>query len=111
MTTRRRIGDRFAASAAAVDQHLTTRDLARRWQVSVKKLENDRWRGGGVPFVRIGSAVRYRLSDVLAFEEASLDPVAHPRRNQTESCRDVYAAAAPWRQGDALNRRCAVLAV
>ena len=77
MSTRRRTeqlrtGDRFAGSAAAVDQHLTTRDLARRWQVSVKKLENDRWRGGGVPFVRIGSAIRYRLSDILAFEESSL---------------------------------------
>ena len=71
-TERRRTGDRFGASAAAADQHLTTRDLARRWQVSVKKLENDRWRGGGVPFVRIGSAVRYRLSDILAFEESSL---------------------------------------
>ena len=57
-----------------MDQHLTTRDLARRWQVSVKKLENDRWRGEGVPFVRIGSAVRYRLCDVLAFEEARLVP-------------------------------------
>ena len=77
MTTRRRTeqprtADRFGASAAPVDQHLTSRDLARRWQVSVKKLENDRWRGGGVPFIRIGGAVRYRLSDVLAFEESSL---------------------------------------
>ena len=77
MSTRRyteqlRTGDRFAASAAGSDQHLTTRDLARRWKVSVKKLENDRWRGGGLPFIRIGGAVRYRLSDVLAFEESSL---------------------------------------
>jgi hypothetical protein len=77
MTRRRQIGQQATrnhseAGSTPIDQHLTTRDLARRWQVSVKKLENDRWRGGGVPFVRIGAAVRYRLADVLAFEEASL---------------------------------------
>jgi len=54
------------------DTFLKPGELAARWRISVKKLENDRWRGEGVPFVRIGSAVRYRLCDVLAFEEARL---------------------------------------
>jgi hypothetical protein len=76
MTTRHQITqgtrDHSEVGSTPIDQHPTTRDLARRWQVSVKKLENDRWRGGGVPFVRIGAAVRYRLSDILAFEESSL---------------------------------------
>src|SRR5271166_6841859 len=44
MTKRRRTeqlrsSGRLEASLAPIDQHLTTRDLARRWQVSVKKLE------------------------------------------------------------------------
>lgn len=52
---------------------LTSQELARRWNVSLKKLEADRWRGTSpIPFLRIGTAVRYRLSDVLAFEETSL---------------------------------------
>lgn len=52
---------------------LTSQELARRWNISLKKLETDRWRGTSpVPFLRIGAAVRYRLSDVLAFEERSL---------------------------------------
>ena len=54
------------------DTFLKPGELAARWRMSLKKLENDRWRGAGVPFVRIGSAVRYRLCDVVAFEEARL---------------------------------------
>jgi hypothetical protein len=38
----------------------------------VKTLRNARVSGGYVPFVKIGRSVRYRLSDVLAFEQAAL---------------------------------------
>lgn len=51
---------------------LTQRQLADRWSVSTKKLEADRLKGCGCPYVKLGSAVRFRLSDVLAFEEANL---------------------------------------
>jgi hypothetical protein len=47
---------------------LTTRDLAQRWQVNVGSLANDRSARRGVPYVKIGSAVRYRLRDVEVFE-------------------------------------------
>jgi hypothetical protein len=47
---------------------LTTRDLAQRWQVNAGSLANDRSAGRGVPYVKIGGAVRYRLSDVEVFE-------------------------------------------
>jgi hypothetical protein len=40
--------------------------------VSVRTLQAARVKGGGVPFVRIGRAVRYRLEDVLAYEHARL---------------------------------------
>jgi len=38
----------------------------------MKTLRNWRVRGEGPKFLKIGRLVRYRLSDVLAWEEASL---------------------------------------
>jgi len=34
---------------------------------STATLERDRWRGGGIPFIKVGRAVKYRKSDVLAW--------------------------------------------
>lgn len=34
---------------------------------STATLERDRWAGGGIPFIKIGRAVKYRKSDVLAW--------------------------------------------
>lgn len=42
--------------------------LAVRWGMSAKTLRNLRVAGGHVPFVRLGRLVRYRLSDVEAWE-------------------------------------------
>ena len=50
----------------------TPRDLARRLKVSEKKLSHDRLAGRGVPYLKIGRLVRYRLADVIAYEEAQL---------------------------------------
>lgn len=47
---------------------LTTAQLAARWQCSPKKLANDRWAGGGCPYVKIGSLVRYPLDAVERHE-------------------------------------------
>jgi hypothetical protein len=52
--------------------HLTETQLAERWQISVRTLQAARVKGGGVAFVRIGRSVRYRLEDVLAYEQARL---------------------------------------
>ncbi len=52
--------------------HLTESQLARRWGISQKKLQADRLKGIGCPFVKIGRAVRYRQGDVLAYEAARL---------------------------------------
>jgi hypothetical protein len=35
---------------------------------STGNIERDRWLGRGVPFIRIGHAIRYRKSDYLAWE-------------------------------------------
>lgn len=51
---------------------LTERDLADRHRLSVKALQSHRSSGKGVPFIKLGRSVRYRLSDVLAWEEAHL---------------------------------------
>lgn len=54
------------------DTLLTEFDLARRQNRSVKTIRNQRVLGGGVPFIKIGRLVRYRLSDVIAWENARL---------------------------------------
>jgi len=47
---------------------LDDRTLATRWGCSPKTLRNQRSLGKGCRFTRLGRLVRYRLSDVLAFE-------------------------------------------
>ncbi|MFA5985073.1 MAG: hypothetical protein WC782_13740 [Methylococcaceae bacterium] len=32
---------------------------------TVAKLQRDRWKGKGIPFIRLGRCVKYRKSDVL----------------------------------------------
>jgi hypothetical protein len=51
---------------------LTERQLAERHQRSVRTLRNARVYGGYVKFVKIGRSVRYRLSDVLEYEQANV---------------------------------------
>jgi excisionase family DNA binding protein len=52
--------------------YLTEKELAERLSVSVKWLQKMRLAGGGIPYCKFGSAVRYPLDQVIAFEEASL---------------------------------------
>ncbi len=51
---------------------LTVRDLAERWKVSGRTLE--RWRAEpyGPAWITIGGSIRYRMTDVLAWEAAHL---------------------------------------
>jgi hypothetical protein len=56
---------------SAHDLLLCEKQLATRWGVSLKKIQKARYAGGGVDFIRLGRAIRYRLSDVIAFEEAN----------------------------------------
>jgi hypothetical protein len=51
---------------------LNEKQLAARWDVSVRTLQAARVNGSGVPFVRIGRSVRYRMEDVLAYEQRRL---------------------------------------
>jgi predicted DNA-binding transcriptional regulator AlpA len=53
------------------DRLLTEAEVARRQGRSVKTLQNQRVNGGGIPFLKLGRSVRYRLSDVIAWERSN----------------------------------------
>jgi hypothetical protein len=53
-------------------QHLDQNGLAERWLISPRTLEQWRWQGRGPRFLKISRRVVYRLSDIEAFEAASL---------------------------------------
>jgi hypothetical protein len=59
---------------------MNQKELAERWCVAEATLE--RWRsiGAGPPYLKLVSQVRYRLSDVEAFETAGLMPPLRPPR-------------------------------
>lgn len=50
-----------ASDEALFDQKL----IANALQFSEAKLERDRWKGEGIPFLKLGKSVRYRKRDVL----------------------------------------------
>lgn len=58
--------------------------LAERWACSVKKIQADRLKGRGPQFLKIGRLVRYRLSDVIDYENSS--------RHQSTSQMDVSSS-------------------
>ena len=51
---------------------LTEGEVADRHRRSVKTLQNERVKGCGIPFVKIGRLVRYRVEDVLEYERRAL---------------------------------------
>jgi hypothetical protein len=65
-------------AARRLDQH----QLARRWGLSHRTLERWRWQGKGLPYLKIGSRVVYRLEDVERYENEQLclpgSPVGAP---------------------------------
>lgn len=54
---------------------LTAKQAARYLSISTKWLANQRWQGTGPKFLRVGGAIRYRVSDLEKFlEEAVVQP-------------------------------------
>ena len=49
---------------------MTEQEVADRQKRSIKTLQNQRVTGFGIPFLKLGRCVRYRLADVEAWEEA-----------------------------------------
>ena len=50
--------------------HLEQKELAERWRMSPRTLEQWRWQGRGPRFLKLGGRVIYRLADIEAFEAA-----------------------------------------
>lgn len=53
-------------------RHLHQIELARRWNISPRTLENWRWLGQGPAYLKVGGRVLYRIEDVETFEAANL---------------------------------------
>lgn len=51
---------------------LSQDQLADRWQISPRTLEQWRWLGKGPKFLKIGARVLYRDADVLSYEQAQV---------------------------------------
>ncbi len=54
------------------EELLTQKQLARRWALSERTLERWRCTGEGPTYVKLGGLVRYRLADILAYEQENL---------------------------------------
>lgn len=52
------------------EQLMTQEEVAFRWKVSEATLERDRSLKQGVRYLKIGGLIRYRLQDVLSYEDA-----------------------------------------
>ena len=53
-------------------EFLTQKQLSEHWQISTHTLERWRSEGIGPIFLKMLGQVRYRLSDILAFEQEAL---------------------------------------
>jgi excisionase family DNA binding protein len=52
-----------------LDHFLDEKQLAKLLGVSIRTLQNRRVAGGGIPFIKIGKAVRYNPKDVAEYLE------------------------------------------
>ena len=59
---------------------LKAKDVAEWLGISLQSLASDRFRGEGIPFVKIGTRVRYRLDEVLAYVEANSVATDQPQQ-------------------------------
>ena len=66
--------------------YLTQDQLAKRWQISPRTLERQRWIGAGPPYYKLNNLVRYLSTDIIEYERAC--QVTPP------------AAASPEKNGD-----------
>jgi len=56
---------------------LTQKQLAERWQISHRTLEQWRWLGRGPKFLKIGARVLYDLDEIEAYELAQICENTH----------------------------------
>lgn len=66
----------------AADGFLSTNDLAKRWNLRSGTLSRWRQYGTGPAFLKFGKTVRYRIEDVIEYEQRSLK--SPPTSNRAE---------------------------
>lgn len=71
---------------------LTEHDVAHRQTRSVKTIQADRLKAAGIPYCKIGRLVRYRLADVLEYEER------HMRRTTSDAGHNQVCRRNMWGQ-------------
>ena len=54
---------------------LTENQLAERWGMSIKTLQDWRRKGTGIAYLKLGKAIRYPLDVVEAYEKANMTEV------------------------------------
>lgn len=65
----------FDLSSSPLDALLNDREVASALRTSPGVIRNWRWRGRGPRVVRLGTSVRYRVRDILAYlDGATSDP-------------------------------------
>ncbi|MBF0095377.1 MAG: helix-turn-helix domain-containing protein [Alphaproteobacteria bacterium] len=68
--------------------YLSQSQLSDRWHISPKTLERWRWLNQGLPYVKIGNRILYRVEDVEMFEAQNTQtvetspPVNVPRKRR-----------------------------
>jgi hypothetical protein len=74
-------------------RHLNQVEIAKRWGLSPRTLENWRCRGEGPRFLKIGGKVVYRLQDVEAFEQNQLRAKTAPVRGRKRRAENTEPSA------------------
>ena len=70
---------------SSCDRLLDEHETAERLGLSVKTLRRWRWLKRGLPWVRVGAAVRYAPKDITAFIEANRQEISKPDRCEVAS--------------------------
>ena len=68
----------MAESSRIPDMLLTAREVADYLSISEESLAQDRFRGDGIPYVKIGTRVRYRLSALLRYLDENTAAPSNP---------------------------------
>ena len=89
-------------------------ELARRWNVSAKTLQRWRCEGAGPPYIKLSKAVRYPVSEIVAYEQANRqgmpDDAALPSLTDATLAVECAAPAAPVPRRYYLNEAFALIA-
>ena len=65
------------------EQLMTQEELAFRWKISEATLERERSLKRGCRYMKIGGLIRYRLQDVLDYEnDCTFEPAKNPKENK-----------------------------